>query len=85
MAEKEPSLEAVNILLETSNNALRNAELCFREKRLDTTVREAILAIENAANASRDRVTAFQNHFSNSFSNKGYRSTSQCLSLTMKI
>lgn len=51
MAEKEPGLEAVNILLETSTNALKNAELCFREKRFDATVREATLAIENAANA----------------------------------
>jgi len=51
MAEKEPSLEAVNLLLENSRNALRNAELCFREKRFDAAVREAILAIENAANA----------------------------------
>jgi len=51
MAEKEPSLEAVSLLLEASNNALKNAELCFREKRFDATVREAILTIENAANA----------------------------------
>ncbi len=51
MAEKEPSLKAVKLLLENATNALRNAELCFREKRFDATVREAIIAIENAANA----------------------------------
>lgn len=51
MAEEELKHEAIDLLLEASSNALESAELCFREKKFEATVREAILAIENAANA----------------------------------
>lgn len=51
MAEEKRVVEAINLLLEASSSALKNAELCFQEKRFDATVRESILAIENAANA----------------------------------
>lgn len=51
MAEEERTVEAINLLLEASSNALKNAELCFKGKRFDAAVRESILVIENAANA----------------------------------
>ena len=43
--------EVTDALLESASSALENAELCFGEGKFDATVREAILAIENAANA----------------------------------
>lgn len=43
--------EVRDALLGSASSALENSELCFREERYDATLREAILAIENAANA----------------------------------
>lgn len=43
--------EVTDALLKSASSALENAELCFRENKFDATVRESILAIENAANA----------------------------------
>lgn len=38
-------------LIRSASSALGNSELCFREGRHSATVREAIIAIENGANA----------------------------------
>ena len=43
--------EVTKALLESASSALENAKLCFGEGKFDATMREAILAIENAANA----------------------------------
>lgn len=43
--------EVTDALLKSASSALENAEICFREEKFDATVREAIITIENAANA----------------------------------